>query len=140
MPGKAQYQTRQRKALLNYLQVLGSRHFTAVQAKAYLDGQGISVGTATIYRYLDRLVQEGIVRKYMLDTGESACYEYVGESCCEGTDHFHMKCESCGALMHMDCEKLQALRIHLQEHHGFKWNTGKTVFYGLCAQCQAKET
>ena len=140
MPGKARYQTRQRKALLNYLQGLGSQHFTAVQAKAYLDEQGISVGAATIYRYLDRLVQEGVVRKYMLGISESACYEYVGENCREGTDHFHMKCEACGVLMHMDCAALQTIRMHLQEHHGFKWNAGKTVFYGLCAQCQAKQT
>ena len=139
MPGKAQYQTRQRKALLDCLRGLGSRHFTAVLAKAYLDEQGVSVGTATIYRHLDRLVQEGIVRKYLLDTSETACYEYVGEGGCEGMDHFHMKCESCGALMHMVCEELRSIRNHLQEHHGFKWNAGKTVFYGLCARCQAQQ-
>ena len=46
-----------------------------------------------------------------------------------------IKCEGCGRLIHLDCGELQEIRNHLQVHHGFLWNTGRTVFYGTCADC-----
>ena len=36
----------------------------------------------------------------------------------------------------MDCEELAAIREHLLAHHGFQWNAGKTVFYGICEKCR----
>ena len=138
MADRAEYHTRQRKELMEYLKSSGTRHLTAAEIKAHLDESGAPIGLATVYRQMDRLVQQGQVRRYSLETGDSACYEYVGESDAAGcAEHFHCKCERCGRLIHMDCDELQAIRAHLLEHHGFSWNSGKTVFYGLCAECRA---
>ncbi len=137
MPIKSTYHTRQREELLEYLREHRGKHFTAAQLKARFDAAGSSLGTATIYRYMDKLVLEGVVRRYQLDSGDSACYEYVGqEPAAECATHFHCKCEKCGTLIHMDCDELQAIKAHLLEHHGFQWNAGKTVFYGICDQCR----
>lgn len=138
MASVMQHHTRQGRALLDFLESVRSRHFTASQIKTSLDARGVNMGMATIYRQMDRLVQEGVVRKYTLDIGDSACYEYVGrETATDCTSHFHCKCEQCGTLIHMDCDELQAIQSHLQQEHGFRWNAGRTVFYGVCAQCQA---
>lgn len=139
MAEKAQYQTKQRSDLLEYLEMMRGVHLTAAQIKAHFSEMGSTIGMATVYRHMDKLEQEGLVRKYTLGSGDSACYEYVGQG--ESQDcasHFHCKCEQCGTLIHMECEELQSIQSHLMEHHGFKWNAGKTVFYGICDQCQAK--
>ena len=137
MAGKAQYRTRQGDELLQYLEGMRGVHLTASQIRAHFEAAGAPIGMATVYRHMDKLVQDGLVRKYTLDSGDSACYEYVGrDPHGDCAAHFHCKCERCGALIHLDCEELQAIRQHLLEHHGFAWNAGKTVFYGLCARCQ----
>lgn len=132
---KSSYHTRQQDDLLEYLISSVGEHHTAAQIKEHFDTCEKRIGTATIYRRLERLVEEGSVRKYILETGESACYEYIGsQNAC--AKHFHCKCEKCGRLIHLDCEELQFIRSHLLEHHGFDWNAGRTVFYGVCADCR----
>ena len=137
MPTKTPYRTKQLGKLLKYLQATPGQHHTAAQIHQHFADGGTSIGIATIYRQLERLVEEGTVKKYLLDTGDSACFEYIGRTeACAG--HFHCKCEVCGRLIHMDCDELQLMRAHLLEHHGFEWNAGKTVFYGICDQCRQK--
>ena len=137
---KGQYHTKQRQELLDYLEHNRGAHRTAAQIQAHFQQQGSSMGLATIYRQMDRLVQEGLARKYVLDMSGSACYEYVGADAARAClTHFHCKCESCGALIHLDCEELQAIRAHLLEHHGFTWDHTKTVFYGICEKCAAQK-
>ena len=135
MAAKGAYRTRQQDELLRFLKNNPGAHHTAAQIRDYFAHQDQPIGTATIYRQLERFVEDGTVRKYLLETGDSACYEYVGEgSGC--SEHFHCKCERCGRLIHMDCEELKEIREHLLTHHGFEWNSGKTVFYGICDQCR----
>ena len=109
--GKTGYRTKAQAELLEYLQSTPGVHHTA----AGLD--------------------EGKIRKYVIGTGESACYTYEEESshCAE---HYHCKCERCSRLIHLDCDELDEIRTHMLAHHGFAWNAGKTVFYGICEQCR----
>lgn len=134
MGHRTTYRTRAQEELLTYLKANPGQHYTAAELKEHFDGQETPISTATIYRQLERFVQDGSVRKYIVGPGECACYAYVGESDCE--PHFHCKCEACGRLIHLDCEELREIRSHLLEHHGFAWDTGKTVFYGTCDQCR----
>lgn len=136
MAKKGRYQTRRREELLEYLSKRRGEHHTAAQIRDHLATTGSRVGIATVYRQLDALVQEGLVRRYALSVGESACYEYVGEESGRAcSTHFHCKCDQCGALIHLDCHELQAIQEHLLKGHGFQWNAGRTVFYGICDQC-----
>jgi len=135
MAGRTTYRTKHQEQILDYLKSSRGQHHTAAQIKEHFDAEHQSIGTATIYRQLERFVEEGMVRKYLLETGDSACYEYV-DAKLECASHFHCKCEQCGRLIHMDCHELQDIREHLLEHHGFAWNAGKTVFYGICDQCR----
>ena len=129
------YRTRQQEELRRILEQTPGVHYTAAQIHELMVQQGQAIGLATIYRHLDRMVTDGVVRKYQLETNDGACYEYVGhhDECCT---HFHCKCEQCGRLIHLDCDELRSIQEHIREHHGFTWNTGKTVFYGICDQCR----
>ena len=135
MSTKGAYRTRQQDELLDYLRQSPGAHFTAAQIRDHFARREQSIGTATIYRQLERFVADGTVRKYMLDTCDSACYEYVEqkEACAA---HFHCKCEKCGRLIHLNCGELKKMQEHLLDEHGFAWNSGKTVFYGVCEQCR----
>ena len=133
---KTTYRTKQQDELLSYLREHPGVHHTAAQIKEYFAQRQRNIGTATIYRQLERFVEDGTVRKYLLETGDSACYEYAGEKTPACSSHFHCKCEKCGRLIHLDCDELQEIRHHLQEHHGFAWDSGRTVFYGVCDRCQ----
>jgi Fur family ferric uptake transcriptional regulator len=133
------YHTRQQDELIAYLEAHPENHHTAAQIRDHLAQMGKPISTATIYRQMERFVAEGTVRKYLLETGDSACYEYVGEQKRRCASHFHCKCEKCGRLIHLDCDELQEIRRHLREHHGFAWDSGRTVFYGICDQCQSAD-
>ena len=66
---KGAYRTRQQDELLEYLKETPGMHHTAAQIRDHFAGREQSIGTATIYRRLERFVADGTVRKYLLDAG-----------------------------------------------------------------------
>ena len=70
---KAQYKTKQMAELISYLKKEEGRHVTVSEISDYFTEKGISVGTTTIYRNLEKMVEEGIVAKYTVDGTSSAC-------------------------------------------------------------------
>lgn len=127
------YNTKQREAILQYILSLGNVHVTAAQIAKHFTN--LPVGRTTIYRHLDRLTEEGTLRRYTGDSG--ACYQYIGSGDCCGT-HFHLKCESCGKLEHLECETLSQIEKHVLCEHAFMVNAQKTVLYGKCGDCLAQ--
>ena len=124
------YKTKQRALVEGILSENCGRHLTVEQVVELLEKNGSHVGRTTVYRCLEKLIEEGSVQKYAAAAGESACYQYLnGESCHE---HFHLKCTSCGRLIHIECEHLGELSEHIGSEHGFKVDKLKTVLYGLC--------
>ena len=132
---KAEYNTRQRGAILDFIKE-NSAHVSARDIIEHLKTQGIKIGVATVYRTLDRLCELGLVRKFVIDERSGACYQYVQGAECE--EHFHLKCISCGRLIHMDCGFLAEMEEHILREHGFTVSSGKTVIYGKCAQCEPR--
>ncbi len=133
------YNTRQRNEILDFLKNNASRHLTADDITAALSGSGCHVGKSTVYRYMEKLVNEGRVRKYLISNSQSACYEYIDENHTCGA-HYHFKCTSCGHLLHVDCSMMDAVFEHMRTHHGFEADGTKTVVYGLCKNCRSGGT
>ncbi len=131
-----EYHTKQRDRVLRCLRAQGDRHLTAARVTEILRQSDGAVGPATVYRHLERLVQNGTVRKYVTGQGSPACYQYVGDAPCG--NHFHMRCVSCGRLFHLDCHALCDIADHIRAHHDFEIDPTKTVFYGTCSQCAEK--
>ena len=100
------YKTKQREYILAYLQSCGGKHTTVAEIVRYLQDQGTPVGTATVYRNLEQLAEEGSVRKYLLDGKTSACYQFVSQEHQSCQEHFHLKCTVCGKLFHVSCDQL----------------------------------
>lgn len=129
------YKTRQRETVERCLKENADRHLTVDDIVGLLKSNGSDVGRTTVYRTLEKMVGENKVRRYSVPQGDSACFQYINarERTCE---HFHLKCNSCGRLLHMECGHFSGLAAHIAAEHGFKVDNFKTVLYGVCKDCQ----
>ena len=130
------YKTAGRQRLLTFLETNPDRQFTAEELCAALDsvteGEG-KTRKSTLYRHLSELCADGTVQKYRSDTQSAYVYQYVGQGdCCR---HFHLKCQSCGHFIHLECTVSQELLAHIAAHHGFEVDSGRSILYGLCEAC-----
>ena len=133
---KSGYKTKQREIILDYLRHAKS-HVTIDDVTNHLKEDGNKVGRTTVYRYMEKLADEGLLRKYFIEEGVGACYQYQGsEAGC--SEHFHLKCTKCGKLFHVDCDFLSEIGVHVFEHHQFRIDNSKTVLYGVCKNCDSK--
>jgi len=132
------YKTKQRNSILDVLRNQNGKHLTVDDVTNLLAENSTAVGKSTVYRYLEKLSSEGIVKKYTVDGERSVCYQYLDshENC---SNHYHMKCEKCGKLIHMECETVDKLTEHIYTHHNFRLNGAKCVFYGICDECYKGE-
>jgi Fur family ferric uptake transcriptional regulator len=132
----ANYHTRQGQRILDYMKSLEGNHVTVNQIVRHFEDTEEVIGQTTIYRHLEKLAAQGEIRKYILHQDKSACYQYIDNGTnCRG--HFHLKCEICGSLIHMDCDFLDEIEGHLLSKHNFQIDMLKTVFYGACKKCLA---
>lgn len=134
---KKNYKTKQRELIYEFLVRNKNRHVTVEEIINYTKTTDLKVGKTTVYRYIDELEKKGKLRKYIIEQGISACYQYIDEEQ-ECHTHFHLKCKVCGELYHLDCNFLNDIKTHLCEDHGFNIDSSKTVFYGTCKNCLIK--
>ena len=135
MDKQRSYNTKQKTVILRALHEAHNGHITAEELAALLRGRGEDVGLATIYRNLEKLVQEGLVLKYTMPGGLSACYQLL-KGCGEEPHCCHLVCTACGDVLHLACEEVDALESHLLGLHHFTLDRNKTVLYGRCPQCE----
>ena len=127
----ATYTTKQRKAILNYLKEHSQTHPSAAQIAKHFERGEVTIGRTTVYRQLDKLVREGLIQKYILDNGTGACFQFISEE--DGAvQHFHLKCEECGKIIHLGGEFLPSVTKGILSKYSFEVDVAKTIFYGRC--------
>ena len=94
-----------------------------------------NVGLTTIYRLVDKLVQEGRLNKYITNTNITY-YQYLEQ--CSEENHFYLKCEMCGNLIHIDCDCIGDLFNHILDEHKFKPSKDHIIINGICNNCTSK--
>ncbi|MDD6207729.1 MAG: transcriptional repressor [Clostridiales bacterium] len=129
------YTTAQRTQILKYLQENKERTVTIPDISAYLEKEQCSANNSTIYRYLEKLANDGMINKYVAEKGKKAVYQYVDnpEEC---QKHLHLKCTRCGCVAHLDCAFMKEISGHMKEEHGFVLDCRHSMLYGLCSRCQ----
>ncbi len=138
MNTRGSYKTKQSSDLIDYLKTIEGQHFNVCDIHDHFQKEGKNIGTTTIYRQLEKLIDEGLVTKYILDPGSPACFEYVSpDSHIHGNSGvcFHLRCEICGRLIHLECDELSDINEHIMGEHGFRVDPMRTVFYGVCETC-----
>ncbi len=134
---KKSYKSGGREALVAYLSRHPDRQFRAEELCAAINGSETE-GRSSIYRHLTSLCADETLRKFRDETRKCAVYQYVGKDCDCGS-HFHEQCTRCGRLNHLDCGDSAEFVEHLLRVHGFSVDRGRSILYGICAECRAAE-
>jgi Fur family ferric uptake transcriptional regulator len=88
-----------------------------------------TVGLATVYRSLEVLKLQGLVKSLTLPNGE-AVYSVMP------ADKHHLNCLNCGISWPIDSCPIHELGAQLHQAYNFKIYYHTLEFFGLCPQCQ----
>ena len=75
---------------------------------------------------------------HLAEKGSQAVYQYVemGHHC---EEHLHLKCVSCGCIIHLECAFMDEIAEHVLKDHGFTLQCKNSIIYGLCRECRKKQ-
>jgi Fur family transcriptional regulator, peroxide stress response regulator len=86
------------------------------------------ISLATVYRNLQRLVEDGKIRTVLLG-------ERVARYDPETSDHDHFICESCGRVIDLFLERERQVDLTSLANDGYIVTTHKLTVYGVCRVC-----
>jgi Fe2+ or Zn2+ uptake regulation protein len=89
------------------------------------------ISLATVYRNLQRLVEDGKIRIVLLG-------ERVARYDPETSDHDHFICESCGRVIDLFLERDRQVDLTPLTSDGYIVTTHNLTVYGLCRVCAAR--
>jgi Fur family ferric uptake transcriptional regulator len=121
--------TAERRSILRGLLTCG-RHFNAERLLRHFRRQGTPVSRATVYRTLNTLVENGLLRK--IEMGERrSLYETT-----EGREHHeHMICVRCGEIIEFIEPEIEQLQNQVCLRAGFQPQDHTLQIYGVCRAC-----
>lgn len=134
-PGGKRYQTRQKELVLACLRATPDAYLTARQVVERLAEEGCRVGTATVYRNLERLEAEGLIAKSTVEGTGGTSWRYLADAPETQTGCFYLKCERCGQLTPVGCSELGHFYEHFAREHHIRIDPVKTVLFGTCSTC-----
>ena len=123
--------TRQRQLIWETLVAEPGAHLSADDVAARVRERSPGVNPSTVYRTLELLVEEGLVRRTDLGASRSY-YEPVQEH-----PHHHVVCERCGAVAHVHDEALGTLAESVEAASGYALGSREITLFGLCPACRA---
>ncbi|MEI6813337.1 MAG: Fur family transcriptional regulator [bacterium] len=123
--------TAQRVAIAEVL-FNADRHLSAEEVAAELNGRGNKVGTATVYRTIDVLLESGLVVER--DFGEGF---RRFETARDVPQHEHLVCTGCGRVEEFRDDRIERIAGELAASRGFTRERHRLVIYGLCRSCRA---
>ena len=115
--------------MLDWLRSTDS-HPTAARIRDALTAQSPGISLATVYRNLEVLLAEGVVREVACEGGP-ARYDANVEP------HHHFTCEFCGDIADVDLATPRGLMGRLTGNHGLRATRVSITFYGLCELCES---
>ena len=132
MKNTGSYKTKQRDIVLSCIIKNKDNHFTVDEIVELLKKDDTPVGKSTVYRYLNILASEGMVRKYISDDVSPTSYQYSDEAC---NCTYHLRCNSCGELLHAHDDTPKIISETILKLYSFTLDSSKTIFYGFCKKC-----
>ena len=100
-----------------------------------------TIGRATVYRVLNKLVEKGEIKKVSLPDAADR-YDFNTE------DHIHMRCRCCNKVYDAEFNGSKELldqinellsRDHTSELSGFLSEGAHLSLYGICKECQKNQ-
>ena len=127
MKKREEYNTKQKDVIESTIK----KHKDPFIVKDIYEELNGEVGLTTIYRLTDKLVKEGKLNR-TIGKDNLVFYQYLEE--CHEENHFFLKCEKCGALLHIDCDCIEEISKHIFKEHNFVL-TDHLIINGICNKC-----
>ncbi|WKZ57953.1 MAG: transcriptional repressor [Bdellovibrionota bacterium] len=122
--------TKARSALLDIFLAAASP-LSAPQLIAELGKRKLPVNKTTVYRELEFLMSQGIIRQIDLLDGRKH-YELSSG----GAHHHHLVCNRCGTVQCIDLPRgLDRITSAIKRTHAFEVTSHVLEFFGLCQRC-----
>lgn len=122
--------TAQRLAIAEVL-LTSEHHLSAEEVAKEVSARGRSVGTATVYRAIDTLLESGLLVER--DFGEGF---RRFEPARDVPNHEHLVCTQCGKVEEFRDERLERMTTIVAESRGFARQRHRLVIHGICRECQ----
>jgi len=123
--------TVQRTLVLEAVNRLRS-HPTADEIYAEISKICPSISRATVYRNLQQLCEQGMIRRREIPGSPDRFDHNTGS-------HYHMRCTVCGRVEDADMEYLPALTQSVADSRGFLLTGHTIIFDGICPECRKRE-
>jgi Fur family ferric uptake transcriptional regulator len=109
-------------------------HLSVDALERRLKQAGLRVGTATVYRTLDSMVESGLLRAH--DFGEGfRRFEPVTDA----LPHEHLVCVRCGAVQEFQNERLERMLPVIADEFQFLHQRHRVEIYGVCRSCRGRD-
>lgn len=122
--------TIQKELILNAVKDFHN-HVTADEVYGMIQSIHPHISKGTVYRNLNRLADEGKIRKLEMPDGPDR-FDHI----C--TPHYHIRCRQCGRIFDVDMEVISDLADRVKDKHGFDFLDHDIIFKGVCPDCQKK--
>lgn len=132
MTRSTNYNTKQKELILSIIKK--KKH--EFRVKDLYNDLNKEIGLTTIYRQIDKLVNEGRINKN-INKDNITYYQYLEE--CNKKNHFYLKCDKCGNMTHIDCDCIEQLSNHIVKEHQFNLNKDCIIITGICTHCKKKD-
>lgn len=130
-----EYHSRYKTWIRTFFSTHQNRRFNASSIQKLMQDSGFGINLATVYRNLDRLVEEQVLSRQKTPEEHENYYQYLSpELSCN--QHLHLVCRKCGRVIHLNCDFMETLRSHLLASHGFTIDCRESMLVGLCDQCR----
>ena len=130
---KKSYHTKNKDLIMDYLDLHKEERISASSIYEAIKEKNASINLATVYRNLDKLHNEGILRKFKTAEADCSYYQYVHQNC---RYHLHLQCTHCGKIIHLECDFMDTIMNHLLKDHGFALDCENSTLSGLCEECR----
>jgi Fur family transcriptional regulator, ferric uptake regulator len=109
----------------------GGEHLSVAGVERRLREQGLRVGTATVYRSLDVLLESGLVRAHDFGEGFKRFEPLLSPG-----QHGHLICSRCGRVAEFSTERFERLLPMVADEQGFQHQAHRVEIRGLCRVCR----
>lgn len=107
-------------------------HATADEIYNLLVKEHSNIGRGTVYRNLQKLCENGEIRKWEIPGGADR-FDHL----CH--DHYHIRCTSCGYVFDVDMDYMADLEKAIHDLQGFELTGHDIVFKGICPKCKDRD-
>lgn len=106
------------------------QHVSAEQLYGLVKKRDVSIGQATVYRFLKILSEAGLARE--IDFGDGVMrYEHAYNH----PHHDHLVCRSCGKTVEIIDSIIEEMQKRVAEKFGFELIDHEMYLYGFCESC-----